>query len=78
MAATLYARDLATMRARALVYGPLLRAARRAKGWTQAELATRLGIAPGSVLRFEVGRRYPQPAMLKEIKRLLKVAPLAD
>lgn len=37
--------------------GARLRALRRAQGWTQAELAAHLGVAPNTVARLERGER---------------------
>jgi putative transcriptional regulator len=41
-----------------------LRQAREALGWTQEELAKRLGVSRLGVLNIEVGRRHPSHALM--------------
>jgi len=42
-------------------YAEIVRAKRRARGWTQAELAERLGLTNVTISRWEKGRVEPQP-----------------
>lgn len=51
-----------------------LRAARRAKGLTQGELAARLGIKQASVSAWEVGKTWPDVPNLVPLSRLLGVS----
>jgi DNA-binding XRE family transcriptional regulator len=39
---------------------PTIRALRRARGWSQYELALRIGVHPQAVYLWEGGRRIPQ------------------
>lgn len=48
-------------------FGPELKARRQRAGWTQAELATRLGVAWNTVLRLEVGNRRPSLDLLDKL-----------
>lgn len=41
--------------------GALLRARRRAIGWTVADVADRLDLAPADLLSFEAGAARPSP-----------------
>lgn len=47
---------------------------RTAKGWTQADLAKRLGITRSSVNAWEMGISVPSTAYLVEIARLFHVS----
>lgn len=65
----------------ATVYGKRLRSARLAKGWTQADLAKRIGMVdPVSgatrVSRYETGTHDPDPATAEALAKALGL-PLA-
>jgi transcriptional regulator with XRE-family HTH domain len=49
----------------------LLRTARLQKGWTQTQLAARLGIQQPSVAQWEAGSSCPRPSMRPAINKLL-------
>jgi transcriptional regulator with XRE-family HTH domain len=51
----------------------LIRETRRLRGWTQAELAARLGIAQSAVARLESGRASPRVASLARIFEVAQV-----
>lgn len=51
-----------------------LREAREARGWTQGELADKLGVAQPFVSQLENGRRRPTPALLKRITTTLGIS----
>ena len=44
-----------------------IRALRRAQGWTQFELALKVGVQPQAVYFWESGRRTPQVAQLRRL-----------
>jgi Zn-dependent peptidase ImmA (M78 family)/transcriptional regulator with XRE-family HTH domain len=50
-----------------------LRLARELKGWTQAELATRLGTSPAALSQFESGAARPSATSTERLGRLLEV-----
>ena len=52
-----------------------LAAIRKAKGFTQATLAERLGVEQPTVQRWEVGKREPDLAQLFELAKVLEVEP---
>lgn len=54
-------------------FGEQLRKARQDKGMTQQSLAEQLYVARQTISRWEVGERYPDILMLKEIARVLDV-----
>lgn len=56
------------------MFGEILRAARRARDWTQAELASRLGVTQPVISRWERSRGRPSPAQAGELRRLLGVS----
>lgn len=65
----------------ATVYGKRLRSARLAKGWTQADLAKRIGMVDTvsgatRVSRYETGTHDPDPATAEALARALGL-PLA-
>lgn len=56
-----------------MVLGPRIATARKAKGLTQKELATQLGLATGTVQQYELGKRRPDVDVLKNIADILGV-----
>lgn len=58
-----------------LAVAELLRAARKARGWTQAELAHRLDIETATLSRYEVGSRALPLPLLVRCADVLGVAP---
>lgn len=44
-----------------------IRALRQARGWTQFELALKVGVQPHAVYLWESGRRAPQVAQLRKL-----------
>ncbi|WP_329847417.1 helix-turn-helix transcriptional regulator [Stenotrophomonas sepilia] len=60
----------------ATVYGKRLRSARVAKGWTQAQLAERIGMVDAvsgatRVSRYETGQHDPDPATAEALAKAL-------
>ena len=53
-----------------------VRLARRARGMSQVELATALGVSQVSVSHWEKGRRVPEPGVLGGLATVLGVLPL--
>lgn len=53
--------------------GEELRDARKRRGWTQTELARRLGVSQGYVCLLERGQRPVPPVMAQKVARLLDV-----
>ncbi len=51
-----------------------IKALRTAKGWTQAELARRLGITRNGVNSWEQGLSMPSPAFLVELAKVFSVS----
>jgi transcriptional regulator with XRE-family HTH domain len=47
-----------------------IRALRQARGWTQFELALKVGVQPQAVYLWESGRRIPQVAQLRKLGEL--------
>lgn len=47
-----------------------IRALRQARGWTQFELALKVGVQPQAVYLWESGRRTPQVPQLRNLGRL--------
>lgn len=54
-----------------------LRSARAERGWTQTDLAARLGTTPATVSRWECGRARPRWRRLRALAQVLDV-PLGD
>ena len=54
----------------------LLREARKSKGWTQADLASRLGLSQGYVSLLEGGRRDVPDGLRKQLTRLMDLSPV--
>jgi len=53
--------------------GELIAAVRKEKGWSQTELAERLGVTNKAVSRWETGRGYPDVELLPLIARELGI-----
>ncbi|MBA4543963.1 MULTISPECIES: helix-turn-helix domain-containing protein [Thermoactinomyces] len=56
------------------ILGDRLRLARKRKGWTQAQLASALGVKESTVNRYENGGRQPDFEQLTNIANLLEVS----
>ena len=50
-------------------YGNQIKKARRAKGWTRAELAEKCGVKEATVFGWEIGRKRPQE--WQKVQRIL-------
>lgn len=57
----------------AVPMGRVVGQARRARGWTQEELAEACSLSPGYIARLERGERLPSPLALDRIARTLEV-----
>lgn len=57
-----------------MVTAPQCRAARALLNWTQAELARRAGVSPGTVRGFELGRHVLHRASATAIRQALEAA----
>lgn len=55
-------------------FGSRMAECRRAKDWTQEELANRIGVTPQALSQYEKGTRYPDISMLSDICRILDVS----
>lgn len=53
-------------------------AARRARGWSQAELAKQAGVAENTVSKIERGTGDTQPAKLRQVLDALGIAPVTE
>jgi transcriptional regulator with XRE-family HTH domain len=51
-----------------------IRELRTARGWTQLELANRLGVTPSTVYNWERGKHPLSAGMLRQIARLFEVS----
>ena len=61
---------------RRTAFGSLIQAARKAKGWSQEELAEQMGVSRGYIGQVEAGIvRQPSNERLAEFERLLGVRP---
>ena len=47
---------------------------REARGWSQVDLAYRLGITPSAVYNWERGKHEPSASMLRKLARLFEVS----
>lgn len=54
--------------------GQRVRAARDARGWSQARLAKEAGVSPNTVLSIENGKRPPRPGKLAAVLNTLGIA----
>ena len=54
--------------------GVRIAALRRREGWSQAELAEKLGISPSAVGMYEQGRREPSAQLLVALARAFQVS----
>src|SRR5215204_4507005 len=50
-----------------------IRALRQARGWTQFELALKVGVQPQSVYLWESGRRMPQVPQMRKLGELFGI-----
>jgi transcriptional regulator with XRE-family HTH domain len=57
--------------------GAILKSLRERRGWTQKELARRVGVASNTITRLEIGNRRPSLALVERLARAFKVG-LAD
>jgi len=56
-----------------MMYGDLIRDARKRKGWTQSDLAYKLGITPAGIVQWEQSRRNPKFETRQKIARALDI-----
>lgn len=56
-----------------LPLGEILKELRIEKGWSQAQLAKRLGLSASIITHYELGDRYPSLESLVEISRVMGV-----
>ena len=54
--------------------GQLLRALRKAKGFTQKQVADKLGILPKTVSKWETGHGFPDVSMVSQLAEILGVS----
>jgi len=59
-------------------YAEIVRAKRLGRGWTQAELAERLGMTNVTVSRWEKGRVEPSPVLWEKFLELIGEAPVGN
>jgi transcriptional regulator with XRE-family HTH domain len=50
-----------------------IRALRQARGWTQFELALKVGVQPQAVYLWESGRRVPQVPQMRRLGQLFEI-----
>jgi putative transcriptional regulator len=55
-------------------FGPVLRNLRIERGWTQAELGEKLGVAPQHVSMLESSRKFPSLQMLFQVAEAFEVS----
>lgn len=51
-----------------------IRMLRQERGWTQADLAYRVGVAPSTVYNWEAGRFEPKAGQLRRLARVFDVS----
>lgn len=56
-----------------LLMGQQIKKARQAKNWTQKQLASKLGVATGTIQQYELGKRQPRFEQLTAIADALDV-----
>ncbi len=56
-----------------LPFGDILKKLRAEKGWSQAQLAKRLGLSASIVAHYELGSRFPSLETLADISRVMGV-----
>ena len=56
-----------------MVFPDRIKAARKAKGMTQKELANQLGLATGTIQQYELGKREPRLEQLSKLSEVLGV-----
>jgi transcriptional regulator with XRE-family HTH domain len=56
-----------------MVMGDAIKAAREAIGWSQSNLATVMGVAPGAVSRWETNRAVPVTSQAKWLRDYLGI-----
>ena len=56
-----------------LPIGDILKKLRAEKGWSQAQLAKRLGVSSSIIAHYELGDRYPSLEALTELSRVMGV-----
>ena len=57
--------------------GSQVRRARKGQGWTQDQLADDAGVAPGTVVRIEGGKKV-RPGSLRSVLDALGIPPISD
>ncbi|HUS17271.1 MAG TPA: helix-turn-helix transcriptional regulator, partial [Chloroflexia bacterium] len=55
-------------------FGPWLRQQRKARGWTQEDLATRLACSASLIRKLEAGQRVASPEIAAQLAALLGIA----
>ena len=55
--------------------GPIIRQARESKGWSQDQLAERVGVGRPHISRLEAGAREPTVALLSKLLKVLELDP---
>ena len=50
-----------------------IKALRDKKGWTQLELATKIGVTPSTIYNWERGKFVPRVGQLRELSQVLGV-----
>ncbi len=53
--------------------GKNIRKHRHEKGWTQEQLAEKIGVSPQAISRWEKGTTYPEMELIPALARLLGV-----
>lgn len=61
----------------AIAIGSQVRRARKAHDWTQGQLATEAGVAPGTVVSVELGKNV-RPGSLRSVLDALNIPPISD
>ncbi len=51
-----------------------IRQLREERGWTQLQLANKLGVTPSSIYKWEAGRNQPKVAQLRALARVFGVS----